>query len=272
MRPLIDCHNHSTHSFDGHQPVETIIRNAEKIGLSVLAITDHSDLSPEVYPKEQIVTTVCGSVDEVKRWRAEHDSPVKILTGFELGEPIDYPELAEEMLALREVDMVLGSIHEGSNGRDFYYMDCKNEPVDYLMGMIHDYYDRLIRLVEWGKFDVLTHITYPLRYVMGDAGIPVDMEQFREKIDTILKGIIEKGISLEINTSGLRQKIGQTLPGKDILTRYYELGGRMITIGSDSHREEHFAYGIPDVQEMLKEIGFTELTYFEERKPKTIAL
>ena len=70
----------------------------------------------------------------------------------------------------------------------------------------------------------------------------------------------------------LRQKIGQTLPGRDILTRYYELGGRMVTIGSDSHREEHFAYGIPEVQEMLKEIGFTELTYFEERKPKTIAL
>lgn len=272
MRPLIDCHNHSSHSFDGDQSVETLCRKAEELGLSVLAITDHCDLSPEVYPLEQITTCLCGSVDEVTRWRAEHDSPVKILTGFELGEAIDFPELADEMLALREVDIVLGSIHEASNGKDFYYLDCKNEPVDYLIQMVHDYYDRLIRLVEWGKFDVLTHITYPLRYIVGDAGISLDMEQFRDKIDTLLKSVIEKGISLEINSSGLRQKLGRPLPDRDILSRYYELGGRMITIGSDSHRTEHFAYGIPDCQQMLKEIGFTELTYFEKRKPQTIAL
>lgn len=272
MRLLVDCHNHSRHSFDGCAPVSDICRRAVELGLTAFAVTDHCDLYPARYPIDQVKNNICASVDEVACWRAENAVPTQILTGFELGEAVDYPALADEMLAMREVDVVIGSIHRAGDIEDFYFLDCKGESLDRICALMDDYFDRLLRLAEWGKFDVLAHITYPLRYIVGDAGITLPMERWSEKIDRLFSRVIEKGIALEVNSSGLRQKIGAPLPDEGMVRRYYDLGGRRVTLGSDAHKRGDIAKGILECQKLLKEVGFTEICYFVQRQPRFAAL
>lgn len=269
---LIDCHCHSAHSFDGHEPVERICRRAEELGIGVLAITDHCDLYPARYPLEEVKAAVCASVDETAALREKWDGSLRLLTGFELGEAVDYPDIAEEILAMREVDLVLGSIHRAGDIADFYYLDCKGENLDRINALMDDYFDRLLRLADWGKFDVLTHLTYPLRYIVGDAGIPLELGRWQDKIDALFTRIIDKGIALEVNASGLRQKIGRPLPDEPLLKRYKELGGKLISLGSDAHRYADIGSGLAACQQMLKGLGFKEVCCFVKRQPQMISL
>lgn len=272
MHLQIDCHNHSRHSFDGCEQVEDICRRAVDLGLTAFAVTDHCDLYPVRYPVDQVKAAIAASVDEVDRWRRQNATATRILTGFELGEAPDYPELAEEMLALRPVDVVIGSIHRAGDIEDFYFLDCKGESLDRIHLLLDDYFDRLIRLVQWGKFDVLAHITYPLRYIVGDAEISLDLSRWQRSIDRLFEEVIQREIALEVNSSGLRQKIGVPLPDESLLRRYWQLGGRRITMGSDAHRCCDIGSGIAQCQDLLKSIGFKEICYFIQHKPQFIDL
>ena len=122
-------------------------------------------------------------------------------------------------------------------------------------------------MAEWGKFDVLGHLTYPLRYICGDSGIFVDMERYAHIIDEIFRTLIKKGCGIEINTSGLRQKIGVTLPELRYVKRYYDLGGRIITVGSDAHRTEDLGKGTETGIEIARSAGFTEIACYKNRNP-----
>ena len=272
MHPLLDCHNHSMHSFDGQEPVDLICRRAAELELQVFAVTDHCDLYPARYPVEQVKAAICASVDEVSRWRQEHPVSTRILTGFELGEAIDYPALAEEILAMRPVDVVIGSIHRAGDIEDFYYLDCRSTPVSRILELLDDYFDRLIRLVEWGKTDVLAHITYPLRYIVGDAGIPVELGRYEEKIDRLLRLTIDSGMALEVNSSGLRQKIGVPLPDPGIVSRYRQLGGCRITLGSDAHFPERIGACFDIAGEILKDAGFKYYCIYRKHQPVFLPL
>ena len=127
-------------------------------------------------------------------------------------------------------------------------------------------------MAEWGKFDVLAHITYPLRYIIGDYGRKVNLDRYQQLIDQLFYTIIRKGIALEVNTSGLRQKIASTLPDEALLRRYYGLGGRLVTIDSDAHRLRDMAFGITETEEMLRKIGFTELVWIDQRRMQKMPL
>lgn len=267
---LIDCHNHSVHSFDGHEKVEDILENANKLGLKVFALTEHAEIADDLAP-DTLRREIAASVDEVCRWRESYPAGCKILCGIELGNPLDNLELAEELMALRPYDVIIGSIH--TDGHEDYYFGRYDTISDgEIDASLTHYYQRQVDMARWGKFDVLAHITYPLRYVVGDYGRKVRMERYLPLVDTLFDTIIEKGIALEINTSGLQQKIGETLPGEALIRRYYQRGGRLITLGSDAHLLQNMAYGIDQTEKMLREIGFTEVVWFDHRKMCKIAL
>ena len=100
----------------------------------------------------------------------------------------------------------------------------------------------------------------------------MDLSKHRERIDAIFQALIGKGKALELNTSGLRQKIGRTLPDLPLLRRYRELGGRLVTLGSDAHRTEDLAKGIDGGMELLKEAGFGEFALYVKRQPVLLPL
>ena len=72
---------------------------------------------------------------------------------------------------------------------------------------------------------------------------------------------------LEINTSSHRYGLKDSTPSRDILKLYKELGGKIITIGSDSHKSEHLGAYIDEAKELLKEIGFDSFCTLEKMKP-----
>ena len=265
MKNIWDLHVHTRRSFDSEELLEAHCSRAEELGLSGFAITDHCDVN--LQPLSEAVKIVAGSAADVRRLR--EGCSAEILTGVELGEPLEDPAYAEEILALEPYDVVLGSIHNLPGMEDFSQFDYTFRDLD---ALLKPYYEELIRLAQWGKCDVITHITYPLRYIEGKYHRKVELSLYDDLIDELFRTIIEKDLVLEVNSSGLRQEIGRPLPDEPYLRRYYDLGGRKLSFGSDAHRAEDLGKGIPECRQMAKRIGFTETVTFRNRKPIVLSL
>ena len=118
-------------------------------------------------------------------------------------------------------------------------------------------------------FDVYGHLDYVVRYSPEKSYDPLD---YREMIDEILKLLIKKGKGIEINTAGLKSGLGYVHPHEFILNRYKELGGEMITAGSDAHDRSRVAADFDQAEEALKKAGFKYYAVFRQRKPDFIAI
>lgn len=142
-----------------------------------------------------------------------------------------------------------------------------------------DHYDRValqsfidVTKARWAKFDTLAHMTYPLRYIVGEHGIPVDMSKFSDKVDEILSLLVKNEKALEINTSGLRQKLGKTMPEEDVVRRFKQLGGEFVTVGSDAHYAKDIGAGVNVGMEIAQRSGFDCVTLFQNRMPVQIPI
>ena len=155
------------------------------------------------------------------------------------------------------------------NKPDFYFLDYRTEDVPKLL---EQYFSELLTLCQWGKFDVLGHMTYPLRYIEGEAGMPVDLSAYEEQIHECLKALVNNGCGLELNTSGLRQKYGKPFPTLEYIKLYREMGGESLSIGSDAHCAEDVGSGIKEALAIAKEAGFSYLCYYLEREPVYIPI
>lgn len=270
MIPFIDCHNHSCHSFDAVDTVEAMCLRAEELRMTAFALTDHSDLDGKNL--SECMNVISQSVDEMKQFRSTHPLQCELLTGLELGEAIDFPEDAKAMASLRPYDVIIGSYHNSPSGEDYYFLNVKEMTDKEISISLRWYFEKLIQTVQSTELDVLAHITYPLRYIVGDQGRCVDLKDYQDQLQFLLTTMIQKGISLEINSSGLRQKIGEPLPNIAILKKYRELGGTMVSLGSDSHNTGDLGKGIKECTQWLTDLGFTHITYFRKRQPVLVPI
>ena len=115
-------------------------------------------------------------------------------------------------------------------------------------------------------FDVLGHIDYVVRYGKETAE-HYSYRKYADEIDAILKKVLDMGKGIELNTGGYKYGLGFCNPHPDIIRRYRELGGEIITVGADAHCPEHIAYDFAKAKAVLEECGFRYYTVFEERKP-----
>ena len=191
------------------------------------------------------------------------------VSGIELGEPdADFP-LAESLFQDVRLDFVIASLHELPDKLDFYFLDYAEEDID---SLLETYFSELLKIAKWGYFDVLGHITYPLRYIEGDAGIPVNMAKYVDCIAEIFKAVIHNGKGIELNTSGYRQSYGKPFPDESLLKLYRDLGGEILTFGSDAHKPEDVGGGIAQGVQLAKMCGFSEGCYFLKHEPHFIEL
>lgn len=271
FKNFVDTHSHSIHSFDGEYRIEELLDSAIEKGIQTVAITDHVEMDwfhghPREYDK-----TAYNSYADAKKAKKDYEGRIEVLVGIEMGEPCyNLPE-TEKLLELHQYDIVIGSLHNLKGWKDFSQLDYVNGGFD-IYEMLHQYYTDQTKMVEWGKFDTLAHIIYPMRYMVGKYGIYVDRSKIRKDIDELLKTLAEKDIALEINTSGLRQTIGTTMPDFDIVKRFKELGGKHVTVGSDSHTPMDMGAGIEQGWEIAKECGFDSVLIFRQRKPFEIPI
>lgn len=274
---IIDCHTHSRNSFDADN--DTVIERCERaiqLGLDAMAITDHCEVN-RYYEKEHYTINFEqkyddygfkkafeDSMDETDNAKGMYDGKFNLICGLELGQPLADIEVTERILSDSRLDFVIASMHELPEHDDFAFL---NYTKDNAAMLLEKNFNEILKIAKWGKYDVLGHITYALRYIQGEQGIEVDMSPYREIISEIFKAVIENGKGIEINTSGLRQKYGKTFPTFDYIKMYHDMGGEIITIGSDSHKTADLAKGVAEGIQLAHQAGFKRIAYFKNRKP-----
>ncbi len=266
---IIDLHTHTDNSFDGHHSAMFLCESAYMKGLRAIAFTDHIEI--DAYKSGNFDVTARQAYFYVANARSAFNGKLIVCNGIELGQPTYDIPVAEGLINTFNYDIVIGSIHNLRGKKDFIDFDYKGEASNY-PDLLDEYFDEELALAKWGNFDTLAHLTYPLRYIVGEQKLPVDMKRYEDKIEAILKALAENGKALEINTSGLRQPIGETIPGKGIVKLFRELGGEFVTVGSDAHYAEHLGFGIPEGMKIAKECGFNCISLFKNRTPTPIPI
>ncbi len=256
---LADSHTHTSFSFDSQTPAEKMVQRAAELGIKHYTITDHLEINmEETHDSAQKGAKIFPEIKE------KYKDKINLHFGIELGQALHDKELSEKILSDYDFDFVIGSLHNLKGEEDFYFLDYTRLDCDELL---RRYFSELLELARWDGFDVLGHITYPLRYICGKYGIEIDMKKYSDAVDEVFKTVINNGKGIEINSSGLFTEIKKTSPDLPLVKRYRELGGKIITVGSDAHTQDRVGAGIRDAIETARAAGFNEICYYEKRKP-----
>ncbi|MCU6703288.1 histidinol-phosphatase HisJ family protein [Muriventricola aceti] len=265
---LTDYHTHSCCSPDSTARLEDMVRAARRAGLRELCTTDHCDLQDENgAPLGGWDWTPI--LDQYWRARDKGGSEVKVLLGLELGGAYTDPGRAEALVAAAPLDFVIGSIHNLSpeaGGRDFFYLDYRSEEACYTT--LDDYFASMLALTRLDCYDALGHIIYPLRYMNGRAGWHITLDRYGEQLDQLLRAVIQNGKAIEVNTHGGRE----VEDWRPILRHYHQLGGELVTTGSDAHSPGNVGRGISQAVALLRETGFHRFAVYRKRRPEWIKL
>jgi histidinol-phosphatase (PHP family) len=250
---LADYHTHTKkHSFDGYDSFADMLAAAHRAGLNELCVTDHCDMGAETpFPAEE-------RYREYTNVRVSGRTGVKLLLGIELGEPIHDAQKAEAAVAAVPYDYIIGSLHALKGEKDYYYLRYSSEEEFHML--LGRYFDELREMTEWGCFDALGHIEYPLRYTQRDGFVVSSLlPRHHDDLRSLFKALAAKGIGMEVNLGGLQ-------PDPAVYALYRQCGGEIITLGSDAHRAGDVGRGIKDGVELCRAAGFTYIAAFDQRR------
>lgn len=265
---LWDTHMHSQYSGDSEAPQETMIQAAIEKNLKGICFTDHLDID---YPEEPdlFLLDLPNYAASVAALREKYQTELPVRFGIELGLQPHLAGLHSDILSQYPFDFVIGSSHV-VHGYDPYYpafYEGRTEEACY-----REYFESILENIHaFDGFDVYGHIDYVVRYG-PNRNEQYSYERYKDVIDEILRLLITRGKGIEINTGGFKYGLGHPNPTEEIIARYRELGGEIITIGADAHKPEHVAYDFEKVPELLKAAGFSYYTVFKERKPEYVKL
>lgn len=260
-----DYHMHTHHSTDSEADMRAMVEAAVSAGLNKICFTEHQDhgypYSSE-FPEGSWMLNVDSYLYELLGLREEYRDRIEIGFGIEIGMQKNVFRDNAITAKSHEFDFIIGSIHcvDGFDTYDHKYFDNKTDHE----AMERYFESQLENIKLFNNFDVLGHMDYIVRTVpCGEKGYSPAV--FSSYIDKILEFLIENEKGIEINTSALRKGFSNPNPHKDIVKRYRELGGEIITIGSDAHKPEDIASGFDIAEDILKEAGFKYYSTFENR-------
>ena len=244
---LTDSHVHSRHSFDGHDEPAALCEAALAAGLSYVCITDHFDSDGQFQDPE-------GRMREIAALKERYAGQLRVGHGVEIGEIALVGTAADQLLDSFDFDCVLGSCHVLATGENFAFLPDADFAEK--RGWVERYFAELLDLIAWGRFHVLSHITYPLRYMTQDGSVTLDDFPLLELSEPVFQAIIDRNLSLELNMSGLRRN-SFPMPHEPLLRRYREMGGQLVTLGSDAHTVDAVGQGMAQGAALLRAAGFT---------------
>ena len=256
---MFDYHMHTFVSYDGRSSAEEMVRAAVNAGLKEICFTDHLDY--DVQHPEKVLTFDTGA------YNAAYDhlesSEVKIRRGMEFGLLPDNRATLAEDLKRREFDFVLGSVHF-VDGYDIYLEEFWQDMT--IDGAEYRFLKETLECVHaHNDYDVLGHLTYVTKTRANPVKRPVVYDSYRELLDEILRTLAVKGKGVEVNTSGVNVA-GVYLPSAEYLRRFKELGGKIVTVGSDAHDVSRVGEYCNEACQMVREI-FGYVCTFEKREP-----
>ncbi len=258
-----DFHTHSYFSGDSAEPTREMIKSAIEKGLKTVCLTEHYDMD---FPENEFDLDVEKYKNELFQLKDEFSDKIEVLFGVELGVMGYLSESLGKFVKVNDFDFIISSSHL-VNGKDPYYPEYYEEFGE-KDGMFKYFESILENTEKFNDFDVYGHLDYAARYSPSKSYDPLD---FREIIDEILKRLISMGKGIEINTAGLNS-LGYVHPHKFILSRYKELGGEIVTIGSDAHERTRVAADFDKAEDALKAAGFEYYAVFRNRRAEFVKL
>lgn len=256
---MFDFHIHTDVSYDGRATARQMLKAAEAAGLEEICFTDHLDYDP-LNPAHKMTF-------DTAYYNAAYDdlfhSEIKIRRGMEFGMLPDNAQTLRVDLARRHFDFVIGSVHF-VDGLDIY-LDAfwKDMTIDRAEKRFLEQTLECVRAHD--DFDVLGHLTYITKVRSNPTKRPVSYTQHRELIDEILLALAQKGKGIEVNTSGMKIA-GTYLPSEEYLRRFKELGGEIVTVGSDAHDAFRVGEYCREACAVVQNV-FGYVCTFEDRKP-----
>lgn len=277
---LADYHVHTCYSDDSDYPMEDVVRDAIALGLEELCFTDHVDYGVKRDWDDprgmlwrpgapgELERMAVANVDypryaaEIAALQQKYAGKIILRMGMEFGmQQHTIPEY-ERLFAAYPFDFILLSVHQVED-REFWTQEFQSGRTQAEYNL--RYYQEILALVQrYQNYSVLGHLDLISRY--DEAGV-FPFEEIRPIVTEILKTVIQNGKGLELNTSSRRYGLTELTPSVEILKLYRNLGGRILTIGSDSHRREHLAAWLLESQEALRELGFGEVYTFRQMQP-----
>lgn len=263
---MYDLHIHTLHSPDSKQTLGEICESALQKGLQGIAICDHVDM----WFSEKLNTPaeIAACMEDVRHARGIYGDRLDILQGVEMAEYLHDPKNADRILALGELDVILGSVHSVAfeDIDDSYSrIDFSSMPEEKIVRFMKKYFFHISEMIEKTDFDVLSHLTCPLRYINGKYGRNLDVRVFEKEILSIFDEIIHRDIPLEINTSGLGSFYHQYMPDVSLIRDYKAMGGRLVTLASDAHVPQNVGNAFSEAKTVLQDLGFDSYCIFRKR-------
>jgi histidinol-phosphatase (PHP family) len=270
---MIDLHVHSTCSADGASDIMAYARQAAALGLAVVGFCEHVDFDPR--------DRAYGFLD-VGRYDLEIGAArgdghgVRLCQGVEITYQAGLEDKIRTWLAGRRWDYVVASVHLVDYADGWAIISEPGAVEGYFVRHSQEeayvpYFEELLRAAQSGLGNVLGHLDLIKRYGAAHYGT-LKPALFEDEIREVLRAAAETGVGLEINTSGWRQAPAEPYPGLEILRWYRDLGGEVLTVGSDAHHVDHLGAGIPEALALARAAGFRAVAAFEAGRPFWIDL
>jgi len=260
----MDYHHHTNNSIDSKAIMQDVCEQAISKGIKEICFTEHFSVNPSA--------PTYGHMDFAKYQQDIKDSQdsfgnqLTIKMGIELCEPHLMMDVYQTELNSIPFDFIMGSVHNIGNQKLRLHLRA-NEDTFY-----DDYFAEMYKLVSDADIDVLAHIDLMKRYAVQEGHNVYTFEQHKDQIAAILEKAIQRSIGIEINTSGMRSSLSEALPTPQIVSLYNDLGGKILTLGSDSHKAETVGAGIKEAALIARQCGFTHICQFDKREPRAVPL
>jgi histidinol-phosphatase (PHP family) len=265
---VFDYHVHTEFSVDCKVPMADSCRTAIAAGITEIAFTDHVDHVPSdpgygYYRFEDYFRSLEAA-------RAEFGDRLTILAGAEIDYHTETVDAVRRFVEVYggEYDFVIGSVHYAAGGVIIFPDHFAGRTLD---DVFLPYFDEVQAAVETGWFDSIGHLDIPKRY-MPKTHRSYDPLVYRERLERLFRSMIDRGVAFEINTSGLRQAPKTSMPGPSIVRWYADLGGKLITTGTDSHAAQTVGAGVAKTLDMLTLCGVEAVASFRRRRPTLVPI
>lgn len=263
-----DCHVHTKISHDGISSISDYLKISNNKGIDEITFTEHYDIYDGINTDLKTLD-IDYYLKEYMKYKK--NSPIKINFGLEIGLQPDKFYKTNDMVIRYPFDYIIGSSHitcKKDISSDKSFFDGYTRHDAYMR-----YFEEVLENIKTYdiEFDVYGHLDYIVRY--GEyKEKEIDYDEFKIVLDEILLNLIKKNKGLEVNTSGYRYVLGSPHPNTDIIKRYKELGGKIITIGSDAHKTNDLGSNFNEAIDILEKIGYDEVAFYHKRKPEFIKI
>ncbi len=267
-----DYHTHTRFSFDG-SPLSTpdaICEAAIAQGITHLAITDHFESNWKICDGISEYDAD-GAYESISKAKKKYKDKLIVAYGIEIGQANQCPQEAKKLLSSYKFDFVLASVHNLEGMRDFFFFDFAGINDDEYISRL---YEKNIRelcdvIDTLDRIDSVAHITYMRRY-LELAGKTHDFTNHAASLSKLFAKMVSRDIALEVNVSTLWKGLGFAMPDRELLSLYRDCGGRLVTIGTDSHSPENVGGCVDKGFDLLKSVGLNSVLIVENGEKRIV--